>query len=485
MRLPLKSELGSIDKVNVPSAAIHISGKLTGFQRKAWMCFFAVTRTSSDEATHSCQVKDLITKSGYGSTNLKRLREELKPLTVTPVSWDIFDKEETIRMGDSQMIADIEFIPGKGIVEWSFSPKLKRLLLTDLKMYLQVNFSFLPDLRGHEVAIYLNVNDYINKKTNFGKKYVSVPQAKDMLGLDEDEYSNPGDLLRLLKRNIAKINKKSDIDVTIEEKKGARNKIEGFMLSGRVKEEYLDFYRSGPISLPTPGNEQEPAQRSILYLLSTEVKEKLDSWDFVFYPDVLEALERLIQAPYEFQSHDINEYLLFLVNKIEKQAKKNESQGIKGNPGGLLKHFIASGQHLDAFILKNKEQQVKDAEKREQEKNAQNLQYEQLFEEFKRIHAAKNLDAFIEYLKADLERFSPLLEKIATDDYALRVILKGQNLTGVLRAETPTRSLRTALLNYQEQLGFSPQPFEAQSYLENPEYEALRSKHLKESKVPV
>lgn len=405
MRLPLQSELGKIDKVNVPSAAIHISGKLTGFQRKAWMCFFAVTRNSPDEATQRCLVRDLVKKTGYGSTNLKRLREDLKPLTVTPVSWDIFDKEVTTRMGDSQMIADIEFIPGSGIVEWSLSPKLKRLLLEELKMYLQVNFTILPDLRGHEVAIYLNVNDYINKKTNIGKKYVTVEKARDMLGLDEDEYPNPGDLYILLKRNIKKVNEKSDIDVAVKPERGARNKIIGFNFSGTVKAEYLDFYQSTFKSLSSPEKSQENAPDSFLYHLSTEVKEKLDSWDFVFYPDVLAALEKLLQEPYSFDSSAIDAYLLYLVGKGEKQVQKNEVQGIKGNPGGLLKRFITSAQHLDAFIHKSKEQK-KAAEKSE---NARVSLSELVNQELKE-----------EYNKAEKKRFWAFLSE-RFEDFELKI----------------------------------------------------------------
>lgn len=465
MRLPLKSELGKLDKVNVPSAAIHISGKLNGFQRKAWMCFFAVARNNPDEVTHSCQVSELVKKSGYASTNLKRLREDLRPLTLTPVSWDIFNKEETIRMGDSQMIADIEFLPGQGIVEWSFSPKLKRLLLTELKMYLPVNFSFLPDLRGHEVSIYLNINDYINKKSNFGQKYTTVEQAKDMLGINENEYPNAGDLFRLLKRNIAKINEKSDIDVFIEERRGARNKIKGFMFSGRVKDEYIDFYLSSPLGQSEA--EQDLSNRSVLYLLSIDVKEKLNDWDFVFYPDVLRALEKLGQSPYTFQDSDFDKYLLFLMAKVEKQDQKNKAQGILGNPGGLLKRFIVSEQHLDAFILKGKTRKAKAGKLKEQEQEAIRAQQEQLIEAFRRIHITKNLDALIAYLRADLDKFAPQLEEIVKGNKALKFSLKGKKLADVLQEDSLSPSVRASLLNYQEELGFYPEPFDAQVYLQS------------------
>lgn len=479
MRLPLKSELEKIEKVNVPSAAIHISGKLTGFQRKAWMCFFAIARMNPDEVTHSCLVKDLVKKAGYGSTNLKRLREDLKTLTTTPVSWDIFNKEETVRMGDSQMVADIEFLPGQGIVEWSMAPKLKRLLMTELKMYLQVNLSFLPDLRGHEVAIYLTVNDYINKKRNFGKKFVTLEDAKKMLGLDPDEYPNPGDLLILLNRNKDKVNIKSDINVEIEAERGTRNKIIGFMFSGRVKDEYLDFYQSSPKSSFVPSEELTQSTGSILHFLSAAVKENLAAWDFVFYPDVLSALEKLLLAPFNFQPAAVDSYLLFLVDKVEKQVKKNEAQGTKGNPGGLLKRFIVSEQHLDAFILRDKQLQIKAAEKQEQEQNEQKSLHGLVLQEFQRIHTDKNLDAFMLYLQADLERFAPQLEEIAKKDKALQFRLKGKKLSDSLR-EKISPSVRSALLNYQEDLGFCPEPFDAENYLQNPKYEALKSKYLKE-----
>lgn len=476
MRLPLKSELDSIDKVNVPSAALHISGKLTGFQRKAWMCFFAVARNNPDEITHSCRVQDLVSKSGYASTNLKRLREDLKPLTVTPVSWDIFNKEETVRMGDSQMIADIEFLPGKGIIEWSFSPKLKRLLLTELKMYLQVNFSFLPELRGHEVAIYLNINDYINKKTNFGQKYLTVDQAKDMLGLKENEYAHPGDLFRILKRNIANINKKSDIDVFIEDKRGTRKKITGFMFSGRVKDEYIGFYSSKSIS--SKKFEEDPSKRSVLHLLSAEVKEKLNNWGFVFYQDVLQSLEKLAEIPYGFKKSEINRYLFFLITKVEQQNEKNKLQGINGNPGGLLKKFIVTDQHLDGFILKVKQDNRKEEKQRLRRQAAEKEQQDKFIEELKRIHTSKNLDAFIDYLRNDLDKFAPQLETLVAENKSLQFILKGRLLAEVLRDNELSPSIKASFLNYQDEFGFKPEPFEVEMYLNNPEFQELKNKYM-------
>jgi len=115
----------------------------------------------------------------------------------------------------------VEYISGKGIIQFSFEPKLKPYLLQLKRTFTSYRLSNILSL-GSYYAI--RIYELLKKWETAGKWRTSVEHLKNLLGITQKSYKLYGNLKnRVIKPSIEELNNKTDINVTYEEIKEGRS----------------------------------------------------------------------------------------------------------------------------------------------------------------------------------------------------------------------------------------------------------------------
>lgn len=477
--------------VKLHSSAIHIENKDVGLiQRKAF--FYLVYKSLPFlDTCDSYQVKiaELAKAIGCEHSNLKHIKSEIKKLAQTSVSWNIFQKDEEVKWGVANLLADCEIESGTGICEYSFSPKFKKRFLNP-DMYVKLNLIISKHFKSkHAFNIYVLALDYLRHDINYGEKLFSVEELRQYLGIAENEYKLVGDLhRRVVKRAIEEINSESDMKLEIELKRGKRNKIVGFKFKMSIKEEFVEFYKlkkkiDPKSDLPLLINEVSEASINVpnlnemsddrgLSFLSALLLEKLTQMGFVWKKRSVEKINQLTQHFKTYQTLSgkdieltlIEKYIEFLSHIVNRQQEKNKQNGRSGNPAGLFLKILLSDEYLKPFI-KTYEDTLKDREQKEKAYDSA------LGKQLELIHIDQDSERFKQWLDINYDQKRELLEDVFNKNTYLQK-KNPKDKQSVLN----TKTIVMSLYGEADKLGFSKEPFDSKKYLEEPEFQTRLNK---------
>ena len=120
--------------------AIYVAGDLTLLQRKiANILLFNAYDKLLTQETHEIRLKDLANIAGYNSNDIELLKNAFRKLASTGLEWNILDEGKE-RWGTASFISDAEIIKGRGICQYSYSPKLRKKLFNP-EIYARINLS--------------------------------------------------------------------------------------------------------------------------------------------------------------------------------------------------------------------------------------------------------------------------------------------------------------------------------------------------------
>jgi len=117
-------------------------------------------------------------------------------------------------------VSSAQYVDGSGVIELTFSPKLKPYLL-QLKQYSSYKLSNVLSLNStYSIRLY-----EIMKRWSFMVNWeCPLEDLKEMIGVQEDTYKQYGHFKnRVLKRAVDEVNEKTDIKIVFEEIKNGRS----------------------------------------------------------------------------------------------------------------------------------------------------------------------------------------------------------------------------------------------------------------------
>lgn len=393
--------------LNINSGAIHIENKVDLLSRQAWfyLVYKAIPYLETQE-TFSIYISELKKGIRYNSTNNEHLKKALRQLVETTLEWNILNKDDE-EWGIATLLADCEIKKGSGICEYSFSPKIKKKFINP-KMYLKLNLVISSMFSSkHSLAIYCLAIDYLNFKTKYGEKNLSIEQLRKYLGLDPSLYPRVVDIhRRIVKSSLIEINSNSDINLEITPIK-ENKKITGFKFKMNLKKEHLDFYTSNINTFEKIGVEPEEdiVLKNDTKLLSNFTLESEELKLFFSKNKISITTETMRSKLAELMdffkdSRVVEKYLLFLMNYVNSQldSTNNKIKSLSGFYVGLVKDSTQVSNYLTELDLHNRRiEKQKEEEKLKLRKELDNQYKTYLSNKFKDyiLNNIKELDTKI------------------------------------------------------------------------------------------
>jgi len=118
----------------------------------------------------------------------------------------------------------VEYLAGKGIIQFSFEPKLKPYLLQLKRTFTSYRLNNIMSLGSYySIRFY----EFFKKWERTGKWRVSLEHLKSLLGITQKSYEVYGNLKnRVIRPSIKELNEETDLMIELEEVKKGRQVIE-------------------------------------------------------------------------------------------------------------------------------------------------------------------------------------------------------------------------------------------------------------------
>ena len=208
------------------SSAIQIGstdGDISLIQRK---CYNVLLAHAYDDLpkknTHRMPISDLCKYLNFDSNNTKHLKEALKSLVKANVEWNILGADRKHEWGVAALLAEVQI--KKGFCYWEYTSTLRKMLYSPT-IYARINLSLQNKISSkHSLILYENIFFYYRAADGFGETpWIDIPVLRKLLGIKDDEYTQFKVLnSAVIKKSVAEINKKTDLQVTLEYKRSGR-----------------------------------------------------------------------------------------------------------------------------------------------------------------------------------------------------------------------------------------------------------------------
>src|SRR5699024_6977927 len=118
----------------------------------------------------------------------------------------------------------VEYLAGKGIIQFSFEPKLKPYLLQLKRTFTSYRLNNIMSLGSYySIRFY----EFFKKWERTGKWRVSLDHLKSLLGITEKCYEVYGKLKnRVIRTSMKELNEETDLNIEHEEVKKGRQVVE-------------------------------------------------------------------------------------------------------------------------------------------------------------------------------------------------------------------------------------------------------------------
>ena len=229
-------------------------GKITLLMRKAFnVLLYNAQEQGEDQSIYRIRLSDLVHNSSYESNDYETFKEYIRRMNSVKVEWNSTSEEGEKRWGISTLLAEAEIInaPGGIMVEYSFSPKIKKRLL-DPVIYTKLSLRFQSSLRSNAaLALYELCSRYATSPRGLTLRAAWLWWRPVLTGSPDSDAEKDFSEYKYFKRDvlkpaIAEVNKLTDIDVDlIEHKEGRRVSELQFRVSGKSQKS-LDL-GEGPV----------------------------------------------------------------------------------------------------------------------------------------------------------------------------------------------------------------------------------------------
>ena len=481
--------------VNIHSGAIQIENKVALLSRQAW--FYLVYKAMPsllEKEVFIISLPELKEAIGYNSTNNKYLKEALRDLVNTTIEWNIFYKnKESWEINSLLAGCKIE----NGFCEYAISPFLKRKLANP-EMYVKLDLLLSKKFKSkHTFALYSLALDYLQVKNNYGEKNLTIEEMRKFLGFETGEYTRVVDVNKdILKKAEKEINLDTDMNISITPIKTTNRKITGFKLKMSIKEEHLEAYRTQRLIRQNNNDKQTnlfdsvgassiqeieifKEKKELIKVTNQELKKYFSDNKISIRTDTVQNKLEEIQETFQ---ENFEDYLVFLMNYTNQEAKKKSINNLSGFYVGLLK----DDSQLDNYILFFQQQQ--------QRKQSQKIKIKSMIEnELQKQYDKYLSEDFDNYLVENIDRLENKIIKIIKStlkpgDFILDVIIERSHKgiidkTLITDSKPSTKAgILVHLRNYKDELNYKTISFDewknqeiTEEILDDIEYKIVKS----------
>ena len=235
--------------VNIPSPAIHIENNISLLQKKLWfeLIYQALPKMGA-EREYSITLKKLKESLGWSDTtsNDKKLKEALRGLKNTEVSWNIFGKDKKHVWETYSLLAGCQIPEQSGMCFYDFSIFLeKRFLAMGEEAYVKIDLIISKKFQSkYAMSLYCLALDYLIIENNYSEKKFTISELRRYLALNESEYKLNADMNRwIFKPAQNEINEISDMHLEIKPlREEGGKKITHYKLCMSLKEDRVKDY---------------------------------------------------------------------------------------------------------------------------------------------------------------------------------------------------------------------------------------------------
>lgn len=209
------------------TATVHSSSRLTMIQKKIFNLFiYKAFPTIQDDKYHTFPVSDLLKNLNWSADSHmnERLKESLAGLTRENVKWNILEKDRKHKWVSSACLADVSI--KNGIIEYSFG-KFLREVLHNPNIYAKIDLDVQGNLESKDSLIIWEVamEELSSKKaTSSVTPWIEWEKMCCITSGEGSSYTKTYSLYKskVLNKAVAEINAKTDLKVTMLEKKEGR-----------------------------------------------------------------------------------------------------------------------------------------------------------------------------------------------------------------------------------------------------------------------
>lgn len=209
------------------TATVHSSSRLTMIQKKIFNLFiYKAFPTIQEDKYHTFPVSDLLKNLNWSADSHMndRLKESLAGLTRENVKWNILEKDRKHKWVSSACLADVSI--KNGIIEFSFG-KFLREVLHNPNIYAKIDLDVQSNLESKDSLIIWEVatEELSSKKTSSSvTPWIEWEKMCSITSGEDSSYSKTYSLYKskVLNKAVAEINAKTDLNVTMLEKKEGR-----------------------------------------------------------------------------------------------------------------------------------------------------------------------------------------------------------------------------------------------------------------------
>jgi len=224
------------------SSSIQISNKISAVQRKSYNYMLKIAKNelknNSNARKFTITADELLVFFGFGDKHHNYLEKELDKLRKIDVKYNILGKDsKREKWGSFALIAGYQY--EKGVIEYSFPHQIEEMILNP-KMFAKINLVTIKGLKSkYAIALYELAEDYINVQI----PKISIENFKELMGLENRQYSNIKDLKRrVITVAIEEINRSDNISFSLSyELLKTGRKITHIKFTTHKKEEVLQL----------------------------------------------------------------------------------------------------------------------------------------------------------------------------------------------------------------------------------------------------
>ena len=203
-----------------PSGVIHISSdEITLIQRKCWNLLLANAYSDLDKQD-SYSIKLWHIRQALGYHNISELKRSLRKLSTTVIEFNAPPSRDGAKWEIYSLLADAVIDDER--LSYSYGALLRQKLLNP-SLYARINLAIQKNFKTKYALILYEIacDHYIRSKGSGKTDFISIEDLRRKLGCIKDKsYEHFKEFNRyVLKKAVEEINKKSDIQIEIRQKK--------------------------------------------------------------------------------------------------------------------------------------------------------------------------------------------------------------------------------------------------------------------------
>ena len=224
------------------TAAIHIKTNLSLVDRKV---LNVLLKNANDEIGkvkyHTIRLAEIKNLIGWEGKNYVKLKTSLRKLVNTKIEWNILGRDKKNQWCISALLASASIAGGKCTYDYPFH---LQELLKNPNIYGRINLITQNNFKSKYSLILWEflMNQMANERNSTGTEWIKIKEYRDLMGIEDDQYSSFKEFsYNLVRVPIKDINKISEIEAEAKyQKTGGSVSAIRFIVTRKEKKELIE-----------------------------------------------------------------------------------------------------------------------------------------------------------------------------------------------------------------------------------------------------